>query len=163
MKKVCIFNFPHMPDFHGYSIDSLDPGPYFPDHSPQMLAQLLSQSQRLDQLYRDRNRSYMRFVNDFVEKFRNADLLVMSMYNPVHPEVLCRDLRKPVKILGFIDDPFSTYVRGIPYLWAFDGAFYISPGYNDQFFFRDALARWGCEQSYWWPLVFPRSNPAGSN
>ncbi len=160
MKKACIFGFPRMPDFHGYSIDSLDPAPYFPQHSSQLI-RLLSHAQSLDQLYRDRNPSYMRFVKDFVEKFRDADLLVMSTYNPIHPEILCQHLTRPIKILGFTDDPFSTYVRGIPYLWAFDGAFYISPSYSDQLLFRDALAHWGCEQSYWWPLVFPRNNSAG--
>jgi hypothetical protein len=160
MKKVCLFHLPRMADFHGYSIDSLDPAPYFPGRSPQMLGQMLAQAQCLDQMYRDRDPSYMRFLQDFVEKFRDADVLVFCLYNPIHPEVLRRELGTPVKILGFTDDPFSTYVRGLPYLWAFDGAFYISPSYTEEFLFRDALAHWGCRQSYWWPLVFPRTNPA---
>jgi len=158
MKKVCISGFPRMENFHGYSIDSLDPAPYFPTVSRQMLFQKLSEAKSLDQMYRDKDRSYMRFLGDFVDKFKDADLFVSGMYNPVHPDVLCRELAQPTKILGFTDDPFSTYVRGVPYLWAFDGAFYISPSYNDRFFFQDALARWGCEQTYWWPLVFPRAN-----
>lgn len=160
MKRVCIFNFPRMEDFHGYSIDSLDPAPYFPNSNPQSLFQQLSEARSIDQLYRGRDPSYLRFVRDFVDKFRDADLVVLYMYNPVHPEVLYKELAKPIKVLGFVDDPFSTYVRGVPYLWAFDGAFHISPSYNHQFLFKDILARWGCERSYWWPLVIPRPNPA---
>ncbi|HEX3095320.1 MAG TPA: glycosyltransferase [Candidatus Angelobacter sp.] len=157
MKKVCIFGFPRMENFHGYSIDSLDPAPYFPSVDRQTLFQKLSEAKSLDQMYRGKNPSYMRFLGDFVDKFRDADLLVAYIYNAIHPEVLSKELSKPIKVLGFIDDPFSTYVRGVPYLWAFDGAFHISPSYNDQLLFQDALAQWGCEQSYWWPLVIPRA------
>jgi len=161
MKKVCIFNFPRMESFHGYSVDSLDPAPYFPGVSAHSLLSRLTHAKSIDQMYRDRDPSYMRFLHDFVEKFRDADLVVLYMFNPVHPEVLHRELTKPVKVLGFVDDPFSTYIRGIPYLWVFDGAFYISPGYNDQFLLKDGLAQWGCEQNYWWPLVLPRASGAG--
>ena len=163
MKKVCIFNFPRMEDFHGYSIESLDPTPYFPGVSARALYSRLTEAKSIDQMYRDRDPSYMRFLHDFVEKFRDADLIVFYMYNPVHPEVLQRELTKPIKVLGFVDDPYSTYVRGIPYLWAFDGAFYISPGYNDKLLLKDALAQWGCERSYWWPLVIPGAGAAGAD
>ncbi len=156
MKKVCIFGFPRMENFHEYSIDSLDPAPYFPSVDRQALFQKLSEAKSLDQMYREKDSAYMRFLGDFVDKFRDADLFVAYIYNPIHPEVLLKELSKTIKILGFIDDPFSTYVRGVPYLWVFDGAFHISPGYSDQYLFQDALARWGCEQSCWWPLVIPR-------
>src|ERR1051326_4486999 len=93
MKKVCIFGFPRMENFHGYSIDSLDPAPYFPSVSRQMLFQKLSEAKSLDQMYRDKDPSYMRFLGDFVDKFRDADLLVAYIYNPVHTEVLCKKLQ----------------------------------------------------------------------
>jgi hypothetical protein len=159
MKKVCLFHVPQMGDFHGYSIDSLDPFPYFGGHTSwwkrKLLFRKLTEAKSIDRMYRDRDPAYMRFLHDFVAKFQDADLVVLSTYNPVHPEVLFNDLRKPIKILGFIDDPVSTYTRGIPYLWAFDGAFYVSPSYNEKFLFKDALSSWGCEQSCWWPLVPP--------
>jgi len=107
----------------------------------------------VDALYRERDRDYMRFVRDFVDAYRSAHLVIMATYNPVHPEILHKELRSPTKILGFVDDPYSTYVRGIPYLWAFDGAFYISPGYNQNHRFADALRQWGCDASRWFPLV----------
>ncbi len=158
MKKACIFSFPRMENFHGYSIDSHDPAPYFPGKNGQAAYRSMVESKALDQLYRDRDPRYMRFIGDFINKFRNADLLVIGTYNPIHPEILSREFKNTTKILCFGDDPFSTYIRGIAYLWAFDGAFYITPSYNENFLFKDALKRWGCEHSHWWPLVFPNAH-----
>ncbi len=163
MKKVCIFHLPRMENFHGYSIDSLDPTPYFRKSSslwgPAKMFRSLTTAESVDRMYRGGYPPYMRFVRDFVDKFKDADLVVFATYNPVHPEVLCNELEKPIKVLGFVDDPPSTYVRGIPYLWVFDGAFYVSPSYNDRVLLKDALERWGCEQSYWLPPV-PASSKA---
>ena len=153
MKKVCFFDFPRMENFHGYSIDSLDPVPYFMQGDSWLkkafVLRKLYRAEYIDQMYRNRHPSYMRFLRDFTQKYVDADIVVLSTYNPVHPEVLCNELARPIKVLGFVDDPVSSYVRGIPYLWAFDGAFYISPSYNDRLLFPDALRRWGCEHSYW--------------
>ncbi len=162
MKKVCLFHFPRIDNFHGYSIDSLDPVPYFPQFKSRRgavkLFYMLTKAESIDRMYRERDSSYMRFLRDFVDKFKDADLIGLITYNPIHPEVLYRDLPKPIKVLGFVDDPISTYIRGIPYLWAFDGAVHTSPSYNSDSLLRDALERWGCPQSYWWPLVPPRVN-----
>lgn len=148
-----------MESFHGYSIDSLDPTPYFQDSSslwePAKMCQMLTTAESVDQMYRERYPPYMRFVRDFVDKFKDADLVVLATYNPIHPEILYNELSKPIKVLGFIDEPRSTYIRGIPYLWAFDAAFYITPSFNENALFEDALKHWGCEQSYWLPQVPP--------
>lgn len=162
MKKVCFFHIGPLQSFHGYSIDSLDPAPYFPKLSPLVRYQKLSEAKSVDTMYRERDPAYMRFVDNFVQKFQDADLLILGMYNPIHPEVLVERLARPIKVIGFVDDPYSTYTRGVPYLWAFDGAFYISPGYNERILLGDALKQWGCENSYWWPLVPPNSlDPSG--
>ncbi len=160
MKRVCVFHFPRMENFHGYSIDSLDPVPYFQNGTSPggavKLFRLLYEAKWIDEMYRNRNPSYMRFLRDFVDKFKDADLIVFHNYNPVHPEILCNELEKPIKVLGFVDEPVSTYVRGIPYLWAFDGAFYITPSFNETTLFPAALERWGCKQTYWLAQVPPR-------
>jgi hypothetical protein len=173
IKKVCYFHNPHARGrFHDYDIHTLDPAPYFlskaaarrPFVRRMQLRKLgaLQTAAGLDSLYRKRDSDYMRFVDDFIAEFEDADLVVLATYNPIHPEVLRQRLARPTRILGFIDDPHSTYVRGIPYLWSFDGAFYISPGYNEAHDFRTALAAWGCRDSYWFPLVpakLPEFNP----
>ncbi len=107
----------------------------------------------VDRLYRQRDPLYMRLVEEFVEDARDRDILILANYNPIHPEILANELRKPIKILGFVDDPFSSYVRGTPYLWAFDGAFYISPSYDERNLFKDKMLAWGVRNSVWWPLV----------
>jgi hypothetical protein len=157
---VCFF---HNPALSGtvagrFHISTLDPAPYLAAasrgarHLGRKLASLRSAAD-LDHLYRTRDPGYMRFIDDFVARYRDADVLILATYNPIHPEVLHHVLHRPIKVLGFIDDPYSTYVRGIPYLWAFDGAFYISPGYNADHTFPQALKAWGCPSSHWYPLV----------
>lgn len=167
MKNVCLFNFPDMPNFHGYRIETFDPLAYFPKGSHWSLSDLFSWGHvgydhrraitagaaGVDRLYRERNPNYMRMIGDFVDRFRDFDLIVMGTYNFIHPEILTRELKKPIKVMGFIDDPYSTYIRGIPYLWAFDGAFFISPGYIDDQSFEEAIQRWGDKPAMWWPLV----------
>lgn len=155
MKRVCIFGFPRMENFHGYSIDSLDPLPYFPGTDSSFASRTLYEAKSIDQMYREKYRPYIKFIGDFVDKFQNADLVVLATYNPIHAEVLHKELSRPIKILGLTDDPHSTYTRGIPYLWACDGTFYLSPSYDNQTLFSDALKKWGCEYSYWFPAVYP--------
>lgn len=174
MKKVCLFNFPPIADFHGYQIETFDPLAYFPKNARWSKSDLIvwglngydkrraltADAAGVDRLYRERDPTYMRMVGDFIDRFRDFDLIVMSTYNFIHPELLARELKKPIKVLGFIDDPMSTYMRGIPYLWAFDGAFFISPSYIDNLPFDEAIARWGGKPSVWWPLVpFPYEQP----
>ena len=174
MKRICMFNFPPMEDFHGYRIETFDPLSYFPSGSRWSWSDLIAWGLNgydkrraltagaagLDRLYRERDPNYMRMAGDFIDRFRDFDVIVMSTYNFIHPELLARELRKPVKVLGFIDDPLSTYLRGIPYLWAFDGAFFISPSYIDDLPFDKAITRWGGKPAVWWPLVpFPCQRP----
>lgn len=167
MKRVCLFNFPPMENFHGYQIENFDPLAYFSKDSHWLLSDLkvggldgwdkrralFAGAAGVDRLYRERDPDYMRMAGDFIDRFRDFDLIVMSSYNFLHPELLARELTKPIKVLGFIDDPISTYVRGIPYLWAFDGAFFISPSYIDDLPFDIAIKRWGDKPVTWWPLV----------
>lgn len=88
-----------------------------------------------------------------MNRFHDFDIVVLGQFCPIHPEILFNELKKPIKILGFVDDPMSTYVRGVPYLWAFDGAFYVSPSYNEQYLFSEKMEQWGCRNNVWWPLV----------
>ncbi len=165
MKKVFAFNLPKIENLNGYYLDNLDPYPYFSDDKHgdwrDFLNGGLSRWDRkrnfgfmheIDTLYRYKNKSYMRYVEDFLDKFIDFDIFVMSTFNPIHPEILHKYLKDKIKILGFIDDPYSTYTRGIPHLWAFDGAFYISPSYSQTDLFEDSLKKWGCHNSMWFPL-----------
>jgi hypothetical protein len=162
-----MFNFPPVADFAGYQLETFDPLAYFPPRSSWSVVDFINDGRNgyyhsraitlgvagVDRLYRERNPAYMMMVHDFVERFRDFDVIIMATYNFIHPEILRRELAGPTKILGFVDDPHSTYLRGIPYLWAFDGAFYISPSYVDGLAFSKALSRWTDKPTIWWPLV----------
>jgi ribosome-associated translation inhibitor RaiA len=167
MNTVCdFFNFSAIADFHGHRIETFDPLAYFPRGSHWTLSDFVlwghlgfdhrraiaTSAAGVDRLYRERDRNYMRMVGDFIDRFRDFDLIVMSN-NFIHPELLVHELKRPIKILGFFDDPISTYLRGIQYLWAFDGAFYISPSYSERSLFHEALEKWGCMNHTWWPNV----------
>ena len=167
MKRVCLFDFTPIEDFHGYHIETFDPLSYFPKGAHWSLSELLSGGLNgwnkrrailagaagVDRLYRERDPDYMRMAGDFIDRFRDFDLIIFLHYNFIHPELLANNLKKPVKIIGFVDDPMSTYMRGIPYLWAFDGAFFISPSYIDNIPFKAAINRWADKPTFWWPLV----------
>ena len=168
MKKVAFLISPVVGEFHGFRLDYLDPFPYFVNDWRGSLRdvilngfdgydrrRLLFSAEGVDELYRSRHTAYMRFITDFIDRYADYDVVVLGTYNPIHPEVLHNELRKPIKILGFVDDPLSTYRWGVASLWAFDGAFYISPSYDERTLMRDALANWGCRQSYWLPLTSP--------
>jgi len=169
-KKVVFFDFPYQGRVGDYEIVSFDPRKYFSggDHFDwnELITSGLNgflkhrgialHAEILDQLYRDRDPAYFRLLRDFADLHGDADIILMAQYNFLHPDFLFHELKHATKILGFIDDPFSTYRSGIPYLWAFDGAFYISPSYDERTLFPDALDRWGCHSYYWWPLVTQR-------
>ncbi|HEX7156002.1 MAG TPA: glycosyltransferase [Burkholderiaceae bacterium] len=166
MKRVCFFDLAPQEDFHGYRIETFDPMSYFGSAAHGSLNDLIAGGLNgydkrraifagapgVDRLYRERDPAYMRMVGDFIDRFRDFDLIVVLHYNFIHPEIWRREFKRPVKVLGFTDDPYSTYARGLPYLWAFDGAFFISPSYIDDMRFEDAFARWG-KPAIWWPLV----------
>lgn len=163
--RVCLFDFEPMEEFHGYEIHTFDPFEYIGASRRGGMKLLIQQgleaysvrnwlykAELVDKLYRRRDPAYMRMVTDFVERFSDFELVILANYNPIHPEILHNELPNTTKILGFIDDPSSTYVRGLPYLWAFDGAFYISPSYDERSLFDEKLRQWGCRECMWWPL-----------
>ena len=166
MRRVCFYNFQKIDDFHGYQIESFNVQSYFPKSRHGSLSELLSSgwngyydwnklstASGLDMLYQKRDPAYMKFAADFVNKFHDFDIIIMSTFCPIHPEILYHELKHPIKVLGFQDDPVSSYVRGIPYLWAFDAACYISPSYSQTELLSEKLTQWGCQKHFWRPLV----------
>jgi hypothetical protein len=165
--KVMMFGGMPINNVPGYHFETFDPLMYFSKKERLSLYELIiwgingSQCRRMlysgasfiDKLYRDRNPSYMKLVSDFIERFSSFDLIVMGAYNFIHPEILkSKSLSKPIKVIGLVDDPFSSYQRGVPYLWAFDGVFYISPSYLEDKSMKDALHSWGVKDHCFLPL-----------
>ena len=119
----------------------------------------------IDEMYRNKDSEYQRFEKDFIETFQDVDILIVGHFLQIHPETIQKHFKNTIKIMAFIDEPNSTYIRGIPYLWAYDAALYISPSYSESELMRSALHKWGCKNSYWMPLslVEPPEFPAETN
>jgi hypothetical protein len=146
--------------FDKYYLDSLNPNGYFDKQNlfeyfysmafRKWGANSFGYAEGIDYLYRTNDPHYARYVRDFLDRYVDFDILIFRQ-NYLHPEILNKYFKNKVKILGFIDDPVSSYTRGIPYLWAFDGAFYISTSYENESM-ESALKKWGVKNMTWFPL-----------
>lgn len=113
----------------------------------------------VDHLYRSKNPHYMSACNRLITSLAGFEIIIFSTYSFIHPEMIFEKLKDKVKVLGFTDDPHSTYVRGIPYLWAFDAAYYISPSYSPIMSFAELFEKLNFKKVRWLPLVQPISYP----
>ena len=106
----------------------------------------------LHQLYREKDVGYLKYLNDFKDKFEKFDVIVMNPgVDLVHPEFLYMHFKSSIKILHFIDDPHMTYSYGLPFSWAFDGATYISPSFSEHMDMKTLLKLAGFKWSKWMP------------
>jgi len=96
-------------------------------------------SEDLDSLYQQRDKKYFTFLENFQKNFHEFDILICDQLNPFHPEWLYNNLKHIIKIYGMIDDPVCTYHRTLSQIWAFDGVFYVSPGYNEKFTMNELI------------------------
>jgi hypothetical protein len=173
MKKICFYDTHIHGEFKGYWIESPQRHMNLTGLGYRGWRKLLSSGRNgfrrdsslwfqtyVDELYRDRDPVYMRLVDEFIERYGEYDVLVFGIQCFIHPEILATRLDRPVKILGFVDDPISTYAHGIPCLWAFDGAYYISPAYSDAMSLDELLKLAGCANRFWLPLTSPARRPA---
>ncbi|MBL8267364.1 glycosyltransferase, partial [Steroidobacter sp.] len=121
---------------------------------------LVLEARGVDELYRERDAQYLSNCERLLNEVEDADAVVFFTYPFVHPEILARRRGTRKFIMGFVDDPHSTYVRGLPYVWAYDGAFYISPSYSADSSFDDLLRQAGVRRRFWLPLVQPVPMPS---
>ena len=114
----------------------------------------------VDELYREQDPSYLAGCEKLIADLKFFDVVVFSTFCPLHPELIRSHLRKQVKVLGFSDDPHSTYVRGVPYLSSFDAAYYISPSYSELTSFQELFELLKFTKVRWLPLVQPHDYPS---
>ncbi|WP_116812551.1 glycosyltransferase [Steroidobacter cummioxidans] len=123
-------------------------------------SRLVLEARGVDELYRERDAQYLRNCEQLLREIEGADAVVFFTYPFLHPEILAARRGSRKFIMGFVDDPHSTYVRGLPYVWAYDGAFYISPSYSADSSFDELLRRAGVRRRFWLPLVQPVPIPS---
>jgi spore maturation protein CgeB len=118
----------------------------------EIISRKLRKAEYVDELVRNGNDNYKEFIyslNRFLEE-KKIHVLVCAN-NIIHPYYLKTIFKNYFKIIGIIDDPYVTYSKTIPYLWAFDGAFYISPTINETQFTNKFLLDVGFKNSIWIP------------
>ena len=120
-------------------------------------ARAITEAKYVDEFYRSNDKNYLNAADGMIKELAEFDIVIFSSFNPLHPELIHNKLKNSIKVIGFIDDPFSTYLRGIPYLWAFDAAYYISPGYSSSMSFNDFFNKIGFKKHCWLPLVTSRN------
>lgn len=172
MKRICVYDTAVHGEFHGYWVESPLRQMNLSGLGRRTWRNFLANGRNgymrdnalwfqrfVDEMYRDRDPAYLRLVDEFIARYEDYDVLVFGIQCFIHPEILATRLSRPIKILGFVDDPVSTYAHGIPCLWAFDGAFYITPAYSEAMSMDDLLVQAGCRNRFWLPLTAPAPRP----
>ena len=103
-------------------------------------------------LYINRDKEYMKFLEDFKKKYHDYDVIVMNPgVDLVHPEFLHKEFPNALKVLHLIDDPHTTYSYSLPFAWAFDAATYVIQGYSADYGLGDILQLAGIKNTKWVP------------
>lgn len=124
----------------------------------------LRNPEAFDELYRKRDRGFMRFVDETIEICKKCDVVILSGgVDMLPPEILISELKKKIKLQYFVDDPHASLSYGTPYSFAFDGAIYISKRYSQKWSMIEFLEHVGFERNriFWLPLCV--SNVSSKN
>ena len=92
----------------------------------------LRNPEAFDELYRTKNKGFMKFIEDTIEICKECDVIILSAgVDMLPPEIIRTELKSKYKIQFYVDDPHSTLSYGTPYAFAFDAAVYISKNYSE--------------------------------
>lgn len=118
----------------------------------EIISRKLRKAEYVDELFRNGNDNYKEFIFSLDRFLEDKKIQVLVCANNIiHPYYLKTIFKNYFKIIGIIDDPYVTYSKTIPYLWAFDGAFYISPTISENQFTNKFLQDLGFINSTWIP------------
>jgi hypothetical protein len=120
--------------------------------SSSTLYSKLRNPEYIHNLYHLKDPSYMSYLNEFYNRYKDYDVIVMNPgVDLVHPEFLYKYFPHAIKCLHFIDDPHLTYSYCLPFAWAFDCATYVSPSYSEDHTMEEILKLAGFEDTMWFP------------
>lgn len=114
-------------------------------------SRMIGTSFGVDELFRERDRDYIELCEKVVTIANSYDVLVMSQFNFIHPHFLKKI--KALKVFGMVDDPISTFDRGLVYSHFFDCSFHISQGYWDGVEMADLMNDFGLRRPFHFPLT----------
>ena len=109
----------------------------------------------VNKLFLERDQRYLKLCQNLIQYSDSYDSIVMFDFNFLHPEIIKKYFSGKKMILAFVDDPYSTLSRGVPYLSAFDASIFISPTYLANSSTEKLLTTNNDKPVRWFPLVNP--------
>lgn len=107
-------------------------------------------AQGLDESYRRKDAGLMKlysYINSIINEF---DAFIVLDVNAYHPDFL--ESLNVYKVLYSFDDPDASFLRSMPYSYAFDHVFTVTPGYNKSVTMPDQFKKWGAKRANFVPL-----------
>lgn len=109
----------------------------------------------LDIAYRTKEARLIQFYAEIRARLKDCDAFIVMDVNVFHPDFL-ESLNVYTALYSF-DDPDGSYLRSMPYAYAFDHVFTVTPRYNLNTAMTDQFVKWGAKRSTYLPLGAIRS------
>lgn len=104
----------------------------------------------LDRAYRTREPRLKNFYIQVENLLKDFDALLVMDVNVYHPDFL--EKLAVYKALYSFDDPDGSFLRTMPYAYAFDHVFTVTPSYNKDISMCDQFRKWGAKNASFVPL-----------
>jgi spore maturation protein CgeB len=105
----------------------------------------------LHKLYLSHSKDYEFLLERFKRFATDKEIIIFNMVNFIHPDWLICNLSNKTLVYGCIDDPITSYSRTSGSIFAYDGVFHFSLGYDEKYTMREKLNSWGAQNTYFWP------------
>ncbi|MCJ7571593.1 MAG: glycosyltransferase, partial [Candidatus Thermoplasmatota archaeon] len=123
------------------------------DHR-EFLGRIIKDAWTLDKLYWKKDKKLLKTYYELKKIIQEtkADILCVGADNVYHPEFI-KSL-DVYTVLQSTDDPNSSYLRTVPYIWAFDHISCVNVCYHRDMPVKmtDKLLEWGAKQVSWFPM-----------
>ena len=104
----------------------------------------------LDIAYRNKQPGLIKLYNEVENMIKEFDAFFVLDVNPYHPDFL---EKLPVYTAFYsFDDPDASFLRSMPYAYAFDHVFTVTPIYNKETSMPDQFKKWGAKSASFIPL-----------
>jgi glycosyltransferase involved in cell wall biosynthesis len=97
--------------------------------------------------YRAKDKRMLSFYEYIFESCKQYDVLLVNHENVYHPDFIKHLSQIVYTVLYTGDDPESSYLCSVPYVWAFDHVLCYGVYYNETTKMTDKLIEWGAKRS----------------
>jgi spore maturation protein CgeB len=107
-------------------------------------------AQELDEAYRRKEAGLMKLYSYVQSIINEFDAFMIFDVNVYHPDFLEKLICHKSFYSG--DDPDASFLRSMPYAYAFDHVFTVTPFYNSEISMPDQFVKWGAKNATFIPL-----------